>query len=115
MYGDHDWLDVAVRLSSTGSQGLRYDATCGRTGTQKTNKFSTYRHRTPARFTASISSDSDRLRQLKRKLWFRAFPLLHGVVLWMFNTVGEPPPDVNARVLVSGVVTQPNLDPWASC
>ena len=38
---------------------------------------------------------------MKRQLWLRAFPLLHGVVLWMFSTVGEPPPDVNARVLVS--------------
>ena len=38
--------------------------------------------------------------QVVTKLWRRAFPLLHGMGVWMVNTVGEPPPDVNARVLV---------------
>jgi len=96
-HGNDDWLDMAVRLFSTGSQRqtwchMRKD----RERENSTNSIKTL----PA-LQCQFCQTLNCLRQLKRKLWFRAFPLLHGVVLWMFNTVGEPPPDVNARVLVS--------------
>ena len=35
--------------------------------------------------------------------------LLHGMGVWMVSTIGEPPPDINAKVLVRAL--DPNLTP----
>ncbi len=41
------------------------------------------------------------LTQVMHMIWHSASPVLYVMVRYMFSTIGEPPPDVGARVLVS--------------
>ena len=38
--------------------------------------------------------------QSVHKLWYSALPLVISMIMWMFTNIGEPPPDINARVQV---------------